>query len=96
MITNTPQDGEEIVKESKNSFGEKKLIPTVEFSNFLDDITSSVNGITESPSGQFLDNILGAQFNDLINRIGSGELLTSDTASFTVDSNRFTVDMTEA
>lgn len=37
-----------------------------------------------------------AQLKDLADRVGSGELLTSDTDSFTVDSTLFYCDETEA
>ena len=37
-----------------------------------------------------------AAFNDLIDRLGSGDALTSDETGFTVDSTKLTVDMTEA
>lgn len=37
-----------------------------------------------------------AEFGDLINRIGSGDFLTSDETGFTVDSDKLSVDMDEA
>jgi len=40
--------------------------------------------------------VVQAQFNDLLNRIGSGDALTSDETGFTVDSTTLSVDMTEA
>jgi len=37
-----------------------------------------------------------AQINEINNRLGSGDALTSDETGFTVDSTTLTVDMTEA
>ena len=39
---------------------------------------------------------LGAQLKDLQNQVGSGELLTVDTTSWTVDATNFWADETEA
>ena len=39
---------------------------------------------------------LGAQLNKLQNQVGSGEALTADTTSWTVDSTNFWTDETEA
>ena len=47
--------------------------------------------IIDSGNGNIL-----AQLNEINNRLGSGDPLTSDETGFTVDSTKLTVDMTEA
>ncbi len=69
--------------------------PTVRFSEYLERLTSATNESTASVNALRLENVL-ALVNALVNRIGSGDFLTSDEAGFTVDSDTLTVDMDEA
>lgn len=55
------------------------------------DAISEIISITNSSGGN-----LRAQLNEIQNRLGSGDALTSDETGFTVDSTQLTVDMAEA
>lgn len=69
--------------------------PTRRFSEYLESITGSVNTATGEISSLTLENVLSL-VNALENRLGSGDALTSDETGFTVDSDKLSVDMTEA
>lgn len=69
--------------------------PTKRFSEYLESMASSVNTASSEISSLTLENVLSL-VNDLQNRLGSGDPLTSDETGFTVDSTKLSVDMTEA
>lgn len=70
-------------------------LPTQRFAEYLEALGSSSNKVAATVSVTASNNST-ALVNDLINRIGSGDALTSDETGFTVDSTLLTVDMTEA
>ena len=69
--------------------------PTTRFAEYLEALGSSSNTVAATVSAT-AGNTATAIVNDLINRIGSGDALTSDETGFTVDSTLLSVDMAEA
>lgn len=68
---------------------------TIRFAEYLDRVADGVNDNTNAltqPQTQTVLSLLSA----LEARLGSGDALTSDEAGFTVDTDKLTVDMTEA
>lgn len=68
---------------------------TIRFAEYLEQTAETVNENTNEANTLRLENVL-ALVNALENRLGSGDALTSDETGFTVDSDKLTVDMTEA
>ena len=69
--------------------------PTKRFSEYLENIASTVNTTSTGLNSISLENVLSL-VNALENRLGSGDALTSDEEGFTVDSDRLSADMDEA
>lgn len=100
--TSKPRHGDPIVNITVDSLtGQQTIgVPTKRFQQFLDEIETSTTTITESITEKVNDNSttnnLLALTKKIQDQIGSGEFLTSDTDSLTVDSTVLYVDMTEA
>ena len=73
----------------------KDGVPNLRMTEWMEQITSESNETTAAVSAQTVQ-ILAASIFDLQARLGSGDFLTSDTTSFTVDSTVLFADMTEA
>ena len=69
--------------------------PTLRMFEWMENITTESNE-TAAAVGATTVQILAASIFDLQARLGSGDFLTSDTDSFTVDSTVLFVDQTEA
>ncbi len=72
-----------------------KGIPTKRFSIFMENLVTQTNENTNMLNVALVKSLTALIF-DLDRRIGSGDALTSDETGFTVDSDRLSVDMTEA
>lgn len=72
-----------------------KGIGTTRFMEYLERTASQVNDTTSAVDASIIQNLSAAVF-ALQVQIGSGEFLTSDTDSFTVDSDILFADQTEA
>lgn len=73
----------------------KDGIPNLRMLEWMNQITSESNDTAAMVDAQTVQ-ILAASIFDLQARLGSGDFLTSDTTSFTVDSAVLFADMTEA
>ena len=69
--------------------------PTLRFAEYLESIARQTDSNTTNVSIVSDSSLLSLIF-ALENRIGSGDALTSDETGFTVDSDRLSVDQTEA
>lgn len=90
-----PRHGDPVVIVVKNEFGETEGIPTRQFQQYLDELdkeSEQSDAIAQSLAGQ----ISMALFKDLQDQIGSGDALTIDTTSFTIDTTQQFTDQTEA
>ena len=72
-----------------------KGVGTTRFMEYLERTASQVNDATSAVDASIIQNLSAAVF-ALQVQIGSGEFLTSDTDSFTVDSTILFADQTEA
>ena len=68
---------------------------TTRFMDYLEQTANQINDTTAAVDASTVQ-ILAASIFDLQARLGSGDFLTSDTDSFTVDSTVLFVDQTEA
>ena len=68
---------------------------TTRFMDYLEQTANQINDTTAAVDAATVQ-ILAASIFDLQARLGSGDFLTSDTTSFTVDSTVLFTDMTEA
>lgn len=68
---------------------------TTRFMDYLEQSATHINEIAATVDAQTVQ-ILAASIFELQARLGSGDFLTSDTTSFTVDSTVLFADMTEA
>ena len=68
---------------------------TRRFNEYIELLTSQTNENTNEISANSFIEVF-ALISDINNRLGSGDALTSDSDSFTVDSVEFFVDLTEA
>ena len=72
-------------------------IPTLRHAEFLEQLASKTNNtVTTIITVSTNNSAVRAQMLALQEQVGSGNFLTSDDTGFTVDSIRFTTDMTEA
>jgi hypothetical protein len=87
-----------IIPPRRNELLTKDGMPTRRFIEYLEQLTittnSSTDQIIQSPASD--GPINRAKLAALENRIGSGNFLTSDETGFSVDNNKFTVDMDES
>jgi hypothetical protein len=81
-----PKRGEEITNQGKAS---------LRLSEYLEALTTQTNTNTGEIETAPIESALAYHF-ALEARLGSGNALTSDETGFTVDSDKLTVDMTEA
>ena len=81
-----PRRGEEITADGK---------ATTRLSEYLEELTRQTNTSTSEIQTSPIESVLAYHF-ALEARIGSGNALTSDETGFTADSDKLTVDMTEA
>ena len=70
-------------------------LPTTRFSEYLEELGRESNTASTIISAIESSSVM-ALVNDLSQRVGSGQLLTSDETGFTVDSGLLSVDMVEA
>ena len=70
-------------------------LPTIRFAEYLERMSDSTNENSDSIAASANSNNSSLLFT-ILQRIGSGDALTSDETGFTVDSDRLTVDRTEA
>jgi len=78
---------------------DNEIRPTIEYLNrFLHDMFIRTGGGEDliDDSLEQVITALGAQLKDLQDQVGSGEPLTVDTTSWTVDTTKFWADETEA
>jgi len=78
---------------------DNEIRPVIEYLNrYLHDLFIRTGGGSDliDDSQEQVITALGAQLKELSERVGSGEALTVDTTSWTVDSTNFYVDETEA
>ena len=68
---------------------------TRRFAEYIEQLTEQTNTNTSDISGNSFIEVF-ALISDINNRLGSGDALTSDSDSFTVDSTELFVDLTEA
>lgn len=100
--TSKPRHGDPIaiVTVDRLTGDQTVAVPTRQFQQFLDELETSTTTIEETiiqrTSENMLVNTLLALTKKVQDQIGSGEFLTSDTDSLTVDSTVLYVDMTEA
>jgi len=95
MSSSKPRHGDPIATAQKNEFDETEIIPTRQFQQFLDEIdqeSEEAETITTSVIGQ----IAMALVKDIQDQVGSGDALTIDTTSFTIDTTVQFTDQTEA
>ena len=81
-----PRRGEELTSSGR---------ATLRFADYLERLSDTVNSSASDLNVNRRFNTLALLFT-LENRIGSGDALTSDETGFTVDSEKLSVDMTEA
>lgn len=81
------RDGEPIF--NKDGLGTRR------FNAFIEQLTRQTNTNTEEISSSVSIEVF-ALIADINNRLGSGDALTSDSDSFTIDSTELFVDLTEA
>ena len=100
--TSKPRHGDPIAIITVDSLTGKQTVavPTRQFQQFLDELETSTTTIqetiTEKVNDNSVTNTLLALTKKIQDQVGSGEFLTSDTDSLTVDSDVLYVDMTEA
>ena len=70
-------------------------LPTTRFSEYLEGLGRESNTASTIISAIESSSVM-ALVNDLSQRVGSGQFLTSDETGFTVDSDLLSVDMVEA
>lgn len=70
-------------------------IGTIRFMEYLERVADATNTTQSAVDAQIVQNLSAVVF-DLQSKVGSGELLTSDCDSLTVDSTVLFVDQTEA
>lgn len=95
MSSSKPRHGDPVVIIQENEFGDTEGVPTRQFQQFLDELdqeSEESETMTTSVTGQ----IAMALFKDLQDQIGSGDALTIDTTSFTIDTTQQFTDQTEA
>lgn len=73
----------------------KTGVPTRRMSDWMENLTTESEETAATASEQITQNLSAAVF-ALEARLGSGDFLTSDTTSFTVDSTVLFADQTEA
>lgn len=73
----------------------KSGIPSLRMHEWMENITQESNETSSAVDATTVQ-ILAASIFELQARLGSGDFLTSDTTSFTVDSTVLFADMTEA
>jgi hypothetical protein len=71
-------------------------IPTLRHAEFLESLVTKTNNNVDSVGANTNGSSVRAQLLTLQEQVGSGNFLTSDDTGFTVDSIKFTTDMTEA
>jgi hypothetical protein len=71
-------------------------IPTLRHAEFLESLVTKTNNNVDSVGANTNGSSVRAQLLTLQEQVGSGDFLTSDDTGFTVDSIKFTTDMTEA
>jgi hypothetical protein len=71
-------------------------IPTLRHAEFLESLVTKTNNTVDSVGANTNGSSVRAQLLTLQQQVGSGNFLTSDDTGFTVDSIKFTTDMTEA
>lgn len=94
MPTSKPRHGDPVVEVVDDESGNKVIVPTRQFQQFLDELDQNV-ALTISLSSEE-SNINSAYLAKLQNQIGSGDFLTCDDTGFTCDSTKFTCDQDEA
>ena len=86
---------DKIIAPRRNEVLTKGGTGTVRFMEYLEQSATHINDTAETVDAQTIQ-ILAASIFELQARLGSGDFLTSDTTSFTVDSTVLFTDMTEA
>ncbi len=84
-----------IIPPRRNEFLTRDGVPTQRFAEYLEQLSAQTNSNAEVAETNSIETAIALVFN-LENRIGSGDLLTSDDTGFTVDTDTLTVDMDEA
>ncbi len=86
----------ELIPPRRDEFLTKDGVPTKRFAVYLESLTSKTNTTVTETSINTDGSAARAQLLALQEQVGSGNFLTSDETGFTVDTDKLTVDMTEA
>jgi hypothetical protein len=86
----------ELIPPRRSEFLTREGVPTQRFAEYLESLTGKTNNTVSSVSASTNGSAVRAHLLALQQQVGSGNFLTSDDTGFTVDSIRFTTDMTEA
>ena len=86
----------ELIPPRRDEFLTKDGVPTQRFAVYLESLTAKTNSTVTETSINTDGSAARAQLFALQEQVGSGNFLTSDETGFTVDTDKLTVDMTEA
>ena len=86
----------ELIPPRRDEFLTKDGVPTQRFAVYLESLTAKTNTTVSETSLNSDGSAARAQLFALQEQVGSGNFLTSDETGFTVDTDKLTVDMTEA
>jgi len=86
---------DKIIAPRRNEVLTKSGTGTVRFMEYLEQSATHINDTAETVDAQIIQ-ILAASIFDLQARLGSGDFLTVDTTSFTVDTTVLFADQVEA
>ncbi len=85
-----------LIPPRRDEFLTKDGVPTQRFAVYLESLTAKTNSTVTETSINTDGSAARAQLFALQEQVGSGNFLTSDETGFTVDTDKLTVDMTEA
>jgi hypothetical protein len=86
----------ELIPPRRSDILTRSGVPTLRHAEFLESLASKTNSNVALTSVIVDGAAVRAQLFALQQQVGSGDFLTSDDTGFTVDSDKLTVDMTEA